>query len=201
MAGFEELIASPGEKILPKWGALLSWIRRQRVQAPGARVTYGPGGAQVVFDPVEYVQQVRFRVSLTGEATPRVTVGDGTINGIVPKVDGVPITGLEIPPTPSPKIAIARPDDDGIALILIETTHAANGNLAAATIVSKRPADIPGGMRADYLVQGKGNIPIAIVRHNLQTRQPESVFQHSVHNLQCRLYDSGQGMRLIYWAA
>jgi len=201
MAAIESLEARAGEPILPKWQQLTRWIRRQQVQAPGARVTYGQGGAQVVFDGDEYSQVIRFRVSLTGGQPAKVTVGDGTINGMVPKVGGIPITGTENPPTPPPEIQLVAPNEEGVCLVCIKTTHAANGDLTAATIECKKPEDLPGGLRADFAVGVSGFIPIALVRHNLQTREPESVYQHSVHNLQCRMYDSGQGKRVIYWAA
>ncbi len=201
MPALDALEAKPGEQILPKWRALTAWIRRQQVQAPGARITYAPGGAQVVFDPDEYSQNIRFRITLVGGSPAKVTVGDGTINAIVPKVNGIPITGSNNPPQPPPEISLVEPNKDGICMICIKTTHAANGNLTEATIESKLPESIPGGMRADFASGTNGFIPIGLVRHNLQTRKPESVYQHSVHNLQCRMYDSGQGKRVIYWAA
>lgn len=201
MASIDSLQAVPGERILPKWRELSRWIRRQQIQAPGAQITYSQGGAQVIFTPEEYSQAVRFRVSLTGGQPPKVTVGDGTINGIVPKVNGVPITGTENPPQPAPEINLVPPNQEGVCLVCIKTTHAANGTLTAATIECKKPEDLPGGLRADFLSGTHGFIPLALVRHNLQTREPESVYQHSVHNLQVRMYDSGQGRRVIYWAA
>lgn len=199
MASIDNLQARPGEPILPKWQDLVRWIRRQQVQAPNARITYAPGGAQVIFTPEEYGQVVRFRVSFAAQG--KVTVGDGTINGIVPKVNGIPITGQENPPLPPPEIDLVSPNGEGVCLVCIKTTHDATGKLTEATIESKNPADLPGGMRADFAAGRHGFIPIALVRHNLQSRQPESVYQHSVHNLQCRMYDSGQGKRVIYWAA
>lgn len=201
MASIDSLEAHTGEPILPKWQQLTSWIRRQQVQAPGARVTYGQGGAQVVFDGDEYSQVIRFRVTLTGGQPAKVTVGDGTINGRVPMVNGVPITGQVNPPLPPPEIQLVPPNQEGVCLVCIKTTHAANGDMTAATIECKKPEDLPGGMRADFNVTGFGFIPIALVRHNLQTREPESVYQHSVHNLQCRMYNAGNGRRVIYWAA
>ena len=201
MASIDTLQAAPGEPILPKWQNLIRWIRRQQVQAPGARVTYGEGGAQVLFTPEEYGQVVRFRVTLAGDINPKITVGDGTINGILPKVRGIPITGQENPPLPPPEINIVSPNNEGIVLACIKTTHDQTGKLTEATIETKQPADLPGGMRADFAVGQHGFIPIALIRHDLQSRQPVSVYQHSVHNLQCRMYDGGQGKRVIYWAA
>jgi len=195
------LEARRGDRILPKWRALQRWLRSQRVQAPGAQITYGPGGAQVIFTPPEYGQTVRFRVRIVSTEPPRITVGDGTINGKVPKVDGIPITGQPNPPLPPPEIALVSPDEDGVCMVCIKTTHAANGDMTAATIESKKPADIPGGLRADFISGTHGFIPIALVRHDLQTRKPSSVHQHSVHNLQCRMYQADTGRRVIYWAA
>jgi hypothetical protein len=197
--GIEALEAKAGEPVAPKWRMLTDWIRRQQVQAPGARVTYGQGGAQVIFDATEYSQNVRFRVSLSGNK--KVTVGAGTINGKVPEVGGVPITGRDNPPAPPPQIPIAAPDVDGVALICLKVSFKADGNVDTVTVESKTPEDIPGGLRADRSVGTEGFVPIALVRHNLQTREPESVFQHSVHNLQVRMYDSDQGRRVIYWPA
>lgn len=202
MGSIDSLFAQPGDSILPKWQGLIRWIRRQQHQAPGARISYGEGGAQVVFDADDYVQQVRFRVSLVQGQPPKFIVGEGTINGKVPKVNGVPINGSDNPPLPPPEINLAQPNNEGISLACIKTTHAPNGDLKEATIEGKKPDDLPGGMRADFAVGSlHGFIPIALIRHDLQSREPVRVIQHSVHNLQCRMYDSGAGKRVIYWAA
>lgn len=202
MSSIETLTAQPGDKILPKWQALIRWIRRQQIQGPGARITYGQGGAQVIFNAEEYIQSIRFRVRLVGTEPPKIVVDEGTINGKVPKVDGVPINGVENPPQPQPEIKLAPPNADGISLACIKTTHAANGDLTEATIETRTPESLPGGLRADFAVGSiHGFIPIALIRHDLQTRKPVRVLQHSVHNLQCRMYDSGAGRRVIYWAA
>ena len=71
MGALDSLQAIPGEPILPKWQALVRWIRRQQIQSPGARITYTPNGAQVVFSPEEYSQQVRFRVTITSDSPPK----------------------------------------------------------------------------------------------------------------------------------
>jgi len=198
VAGFESLLAQPGEPVLPKWQQLIAWIRRQQVQAPGARVTYAPGGARVLFDEDELRPIIRFAVQLSGKT---VTVGDGTINGIVPAVDGVPLTGRVNPPAPPPQIQLPEKGRDNVCLVCIKTTHDTYGALTAATIEARTPESLPGGMRADFLAGQHGFIPIALVRYNPQTSQPESVHQHSVHNLQCRMYQTDAGRRVIYWAA
>ena len=148
--------------------------------------------------PDEFLQNIFFEVRLIGD---KVTVGDGTINGIVPEVNGVPITGSLNPPQDPPEIKLIEPDDKGIVLICIKTTHKKNGDLESATIEAKLQKDLPGALRADFASGVNGFIPIALVRHDPQTRKPISVYQHSVHNLQCRAYDSGAGTRIVYWAA
>ena len=193
-----ELEAKPGEKIWPKWRALTEWIRRQQHQSPNARISYTPSGARVICTPNEFFQNIFFEVRLVGE---KVVVGDGTINGKVPKVDGVPITGSVSPPMPQPEIKLIAPDEDGIVLICIKTTHLRDGSLNAATIEPKLQKDLPGALRADFSLGVNGFIPIALIRHDIQTKKPLSVYQHSVHNLQCRAYSSGSGTRIVYWAA
>jgi hypothetical protein len=193
-----ELEVKPGDKIWPKWQALLGWIRRQKHQSPNASISYTPSGARVICDPESFFQKTFFQVRLVGE---QVQVGEGTINGKVPEIGGVPITGKKNPPGPPPKIKLIQPDKDGNVLICIKTTHTNNGNLASATIEPKLQADIPGALRADFSLGVNGFIPIALVRHNPQTRKPISVHQHSCHNLQCRAYKSGNGTRIVYWAA
>jgi hypothetical protein len=194
----QELEAKPGDKIWPKWLALIDWIKRQRHQSPNAKITYTTSGARVVCMPDEFFQNIFFEVRLIGD---KVTVGDGTINGIVPKVDGVPITGSINPPKDPPEIRLIEPDKDGIVLICIKTTHKANGDLDTATIEAKLQKDLPGALRADFASGVNGFIPIALIRHDPQTKKPASVYQHSVHNLQCRAYNSGAGTRIVYWAA
>jgi hypothetical protein len=194
----QELEAKPGDKIWPKWLALMNWIRRQRHQSPNARISYTPSGAQIVCTPDEFAQNIFFQVSLRGD---KVVVGDGTINGKVPEVYGVPITGSINPPRDPPEIKLIEPDEEGIVLICIKTTHKNNGDVQAATIEAKLQRDLPGALRADFASGVNGFIPIALIRHDLQTRKPLSVYQHSVHNLQCRAYDSGAGTRIVYWAA
>ena len=148
--------------------------------------------------PDEFLQNIFFEVRLIGD---KVTVGEGTINGIVPQVNSVPITGSINPPADPPEIKLIEPDDKGIVLICIKTTHKKNGDLESATIEAKLQKDLPGALRADFSSGTNGFIPIALIRHDLQTRKPISVYQHSVHNLQCRAYDSGAGTRIVYWAA
>jgi hypothetical protein len=193
-----ELEAKPGDKIWPKWQALIDWIRRQKHQSPNARIVYTQSGARVVCDPEQFFQNIYFEVKLFGE---KVYVGDGTINGKVPQIKGVPITGSLNPPVPSPGIKLVEPDENGIVLICIKTTHSKNGNLEAATIEAKLQKDIPGALRADFSAGVNGFIPIALIRHDPQTKKPISVHQHSVHNLQCRAYSSNNGTRIVYWAA
>jgi hypothetical protein len=193
-----ELEAKPGDKIWPKWLALIDWIKRQNHQSPNAIIDYTPSGAQVICTPDEFAQNVFFAVSLQGD---KVLVGDGTINGKVPQINGVPITGSTNPPTPPPSIKLISPDNDGIVLVCIKTTHKGNGDMETATIEAKLQSSLPGGLRADFASGVNGFIPIALVRHDLQTRKPISVFQHSVHNLQCRAYKSDNGTRIVYWAA
>jgi hypothetical protein len=194
----QELEAKPGDKIWPKWLALINWIRRQRHQSPNAKINYTPSGAQVICTPNEFFQNIFFEVFLRGD---KVVVGDGTINGKVPEVNGVPITGSINPFQPPPEIKLIEPDEKGVVMICIKTTHKNNGDLESATIEAKLQKDLPGALRADFSLGTNGFIPIALIRHDLQTRKPISVYQHSVHNLQCRAYDSGAGTRIVYWAA
>ena len=131
----------------------------------------------------------------------KIIVGKGTINGKVPEVGGVPITGSVNPIIQPPEIKLIKPDEKGIVLVCIKTSHLANGDLDKATIESKLQADLPGALRADFSLGVNGFIPIALVRHDIETKKPISVHQHSVHNLQCRAYSSGSGTRIVYWAA
>jgi hypothetical protein len=193
-----DLEVRPGDRIWPKWQALIAWISRQKHQCPNAAITYTSSGARIICEPEAFYQNIFFEVKLLGE---KVQVGDGTINGKVPEVNGVPITGRRNPPGPPPEINLIKPDRDGIVLICIKTTHSKNGDLVSATIEPKLQADIPGALRADFSLGVNGFIPIALIRHDPQTQKPISVHQHSCHNLQCRAYQSDNGTRIVYWAA
>ena len=188
----------PGDKILPKWNDLVRWIRRQQVQAPGARITYTAQGARVAFSQPEYIQTVHFRVNLVSQDPPKVTVDEGTINGIIPKVNGIPIIGDK--QNPPPKIDLLTTSDiNAIQMICIETTHKPDGSLDQATIVAKLMSEIPSGMNADMFFNNKGYVPIGLVRMDPETGKVASIYQHTVHNLQVRMYPSAGGKRVIYW--
>ena len=193
-----DLEVKPGDKIWPKWQLLLDWISRQKHQCPNASITYTPSGARIICEPDPIYQKINFEVSLEGD---NVQIGDGTINGIVPTIKNIPITGGVNPPSPPPKLKLIPPDQNGVVFICIKTTHKKTGDLESATIVPMLQSNIPGALRADFSAGINGYIPIALVRHHPQTRQPISVHQHSCHNLQCRAYKSGNTTRIVYWAA
>jgi hypothetical protein len=193
-----ELEVKIGDKIWPKWKALLEWIARQRHQSPNAKIVYTSSGARVICSQKEFYQNIFFEVTLRGD---KVIVGNGTINGKVPEIKKVPITGSMNPPVPPPEIKLIEPDENGIVLICIKTTHKLNGDLESATIEPKLEKEIPGFLRADFSAGANGFIPIAMIRHDQQTKKPISVHQHSCHNLQCRAYKSLNGTRIVYWAA
>lgn len=195
------LQAKPGDRIATKWQALGAWVKRQQHSVVGAKavISYTNSGAKIMARPDEFIQQVRFEVRLTGAT--EISVGDGRINGLLPKINGVPIIGSINPPQDVPTVKTAEPDEDGFSGVYIKTTHEANGNLKTATIECKNQKELPKSLNADKALGISGFIPIALIEHDQSTKAPIAVYQHSVHNLQVRVYGSTASPQIICWPA
>ena len=88
-----EIIARKGDGILPKWRALLRFIKNTGiVVGPGVKVTQTPNGTLVDADRSFRPWSHPFKVSADG-TTARVR--EGLVNGVAPYLNGVRITGID----------------------------------------------------------------------------------------------------------
>lgn len=198
----QAFLARPGVSVRRRLRELAQWVDRQRLQAGGADyiINYTPNGAEVIFTAPSPEPPMPFRVSLSGQ---EATVARGTINGLIPQIEGVPLGGSVQPVRPAPKLKIGRSGSDSTSWVAVQTQHAQDGSLESATVISTTPEEHPGGLNADRRVRGKLStvIPLALIRHSAQTGLPERVFQNAFHHLQLRFYPGPSGARAVYWPA
>jgi hypothetical protein len=185
-----ELKAEKGDKILPKFKKLVSWIESQRLVSVDDRVTISttPNGTHVsmVDRPPSIVTPLQLR--LNGKGFFSIT--EGYINGKLPKIGNQDIVnpdGISAPPT---KLPVVRP-----ILVCASVKFDNNYKLITSEIVCKEPKEIPRAGSANYLIDDKsitGLIPLAFLRRDI-------FIQFVTHNLQVRAYTHNGSYRIIYW--
>ena len=88
-----EIIARKGDGILPRWRALLKFIKNTGiVVGPGVKVTQTPNGTLVDADRAFRPWSHPFKVSTNGLTA---TVRAGLVNGVAPYINEVRITGVD----------------------------------------------------------------------------------------------------------
>ncbi len=89
----EDLRATPGEEVLPKWELMREFIRqRDLIEVdPDARVSKGRNGTTAVYEPRDEFNG-KFKVSIQGE---NVRVGPGFVNTDMPTIGGIYLDGLD----------------------------------------------------------------------------------------------------------
>ncbi len=90
-----DLYVRKGEPVLPAWNRLLAWARQFRLcAARGIRFTRTPNGTFVVAEQTVLSWDHPFRVQVS-DAEALITLG--TINKLVPTIDGVGLDALSAP--------------------------------------------------------------------------------------------------------
>ena len=129
MIDLRELYVRPGEPVLPAWKRLLDWAKQFRLFAGrGVRLSRTPNGTYVVADLKANSWNHPFKVRLTER---EAAVGFGTVDGIVPRIDGGTIDGVgeDGRETEPPKLPITgEPDDDLRSWVVVEMKVAADGD-------------------------------------------------------------------------
>jgi len=93
MIDLRDLIVRPGEPVLPAWERLLDWAKQFRLHAGhGVRLNRTPNGTYIIADLPSPSWNHPFQVRL---AEREVTVAFGTVNGLVPRIGGRTIDGLD----------------------------------------------------------------------------------------------------------
>lgn len=112
----ERLIARPGQRVKPRVGKLLSWLRSQEISAGrGIRLVRTENGTIIraaipnkAFVGAFYVTPVNDK---------ELIVGTGYVNGIEPTIDGQKITGGKSGP---PTLAMPSEFEDNRAWVYVE---------------------------------------------------------------------------------
>lgn len=93
MSTAQDFYAVPGEPIRPKLKALAQHIARMggAQSGRGIRKHVYANGTSMVADPITSAFVGSFAVRMSGDA---VAVGYGTVNDVVPMIDGEPIDGI-----------------------------------------------------------------------------------------------------------
>ena len=116
----ERLTARTGQRIKPTLKSFLAWLRSQRIEAgPGIRILRTAAGTCVSANVPSPTFLGDFTVSLTEEG--RFYVARGFVNGIEPKINGIPITGDKDNERPSLKLP-KEFDKSGRAWALVQVT-------------------------------------------------------------------------------
>lgn len=91
----DSLIANKGEKVRPKFNALVAWFRRayQHRAGAGVRSRQGPDGQTFIADAgtaPSFAGSWKVRLS-----NLQASVGSGLVGDRVPTIDGVPVDGID----------------------------------------------------------------------------------------------------------
>lgn len=207
-----ELIARKGDLILPKWNAFLDFLDRtvRVVRGEGVRMRHLPsGGLYIYADDNFNPWACPFKVSA---GTDGARVREGTLNGLVPRIAGVPINGV---------------DDEGnrVEVPLVELTPKAGGKsyVALRLVFKEEPVEVdPADPEAltivevaelpELFTQGGSVVsddnstlyPLAVIYWN-DDGDIERVFQITHHNLTHRFVNgsaqAGTPSRHLFWAS
>ena len=93
MIDVSDLQAKAGQPIRPLWNKLVTRLRSAaQIQAGrGVRVHQGPEGTAVVASGTGGSYTPRFLVGISGK---EATIGLGTVNGLVPTINGIALDGI-----------------------------------------------------------------------------------------------------------
>lgn len=141
--------------------ALAKFARRVRldsrltVQGP-ARIRQTAEGRQVIYEPPSAIFPGSFRVSRV--APSEVTIGDGLVSGLVPRLDGTRIDGLDEEGEPlddgRPRLKCDGPGPDGRSYVVLAASTTESGDIdpdpdgdAGAPLEVEHLAELPPGLR------------------------------------------------------
>ncbi len=188
------LKARPGDSIRQKYEQLRDWVVSSKMMSRDIRVIVNQTdkGQQVYMRQDPPSVTFPFEVTRTGRG---FAVGEGFINGILPKiktksgseVEIVDPDGVPAPPADLPQF---RP-----LIVCAEVVFDKDFKLEKATIVVRRPTEIPRAGSANLAIQATkmtGLIPLAFMRSSKFT-------QFVFHNLQVRAFENQEVKTIIYY--
>jgi hypothetical protein len=114
----ERLAARRGQRVKPRLKSFLAWLKAHRIESgQGIRIRRTINGTIVSANIPNPVFLGAFTVSLVEGG--QFSVARGFVNGIEPKINGVPITGQDEKPRPTLKVPQSF-DQSGRAWALVE---------------------------------------------------------------------------------
>ena len=194
------------ERLLKEIPLLLRFFPGQ-----GVRLNRTPNGIIVVADLRSNPWNHPFRVAVSDDTA---TIANGTVNNLVPSIDGATIDGLDADGkeiTPPTLDLSAGPGANNVSWVCVQVTVDLQSgamdpkNKDALTIVhsnSLDPKASQGGSPDDG--QGVGQQPLAMLRWDPELGAVKSAYQIVYHNLQHRYVKPGSGQgatgRHFFWA-
>ena len=128
MIDLRDLYVRPGEPVMPAWQRLLEWAKQFRLfTGRGVRLLRTPNGTYVVADLRSNPWNHPFKVRL---AEREATVGFGTVEGVVPRIGGRTIDGLDEDgnEAEAPRLRLAgEPNEDLRSWVVVEVKVAPEG--------------------------------------------------------------------------
>ena len=206
-----DLQVRPGDAIVPAWNRLLKWAKQFTLHSgANVRLNRTPNGTTVVADLRSNQWVPRFRVRVSDMS---VVVGEGTVNNLVPRINGVGLDGLDSAgkefPAPGLKIT-SGPNEDFRSWVCVQVkVDIASGRMnpddkESLTIIHTStldPRSADGGFPDNG--EGIGLQPLAMLVW-AEGVSVKRVFQITHHNLQHRFVRSGTGRgtagRHFFWA-
>lgn len=205
----KEIEASKGDSILPKWQALLAFIKNTGiVVGPGVKVTQGPNGTYVDAESNFRPWTHPFKVSTDGST---VRVRAGLVNGVAPYIGKVRITGVD---DDGKKVEVPELDikHDGtlITYVNLVLITPADGDIVIVdspeTIFIEHSTSVPKNFAGGGVTQslGRAVYPLAALYWDEKNIFRQR-FQIVHHNLGHRFIQSkpqeGIPGRHLFWAA
>ena len=113
-------LAEKGKSVKQAWDALVKWARGAVIlSGPGVRLGRSSTGTTISFHAPRQVFSGAFKVVLSGETA---TVGTGTIEGVEPTINGIPIGGDKTRPAPSLTLSKSKFNDAGKSWVCARVT-------------------------------------------------------------------------------
>lgn len=211
LKSIRDLRAKKGERILPKWQALLEYIASTRiVVGEGMKVSQTPDGTVVTADIPFRPFPHPFRCTVSGG---QLEVRPGTVNGVTPYMDELPLDGRDKDgnKVDFPRLEVEYPNAQKSYVVVVVRVDG-EGNVKAiqdneGSVTIEHTADLDPSIFLEGGsddVRGVGIHPIAQLTWDRKTRQLEGLFQMTHHNLGHRYTASdplsGAFSKHFFWA-
>lgn len=210
MENLDALKAKPGERVAPKWEALIRYLRRLTQLRAGrdVRLKSGPDGTSIVADKRGSLFVPHFRVSLQGQLA---SVGPGLIGGRLPLVSGVRLDGKSADgktdlPVPGQPLTGGPNDQLRSWIVVTVRVNLETGQLAEGddSLGIAHRNDVMSRLVNGYCVdeRGAGFYPLALLIWR-DKRTALRVMQNTMHDLQHAYVraESSRPARHYFWPA